>query len=347
MVTEGGVWAIVEGRPGRAAEVAAPLMAEAARVADQLGTEAGAVVLGECDESLIGTLACRGATRVFLAHVPGASPLHVDPFVPMLADLVRKHQPAVVLWAATGSARELAPRVAARLGTGLAADCLDVSVAADGVLRLSRAAYGGRASCTVVCPQARPLMATLQQRPATVPGAAAAREPEVTRVETEPDASVSRTVVTGFFQEEPSTMDLAEADVIVAGGRGVGGREGFRLLVELASLLGGAVAASRPVVDAGWVPPHRQVGQSGRTVAPSLYIACGISGAPHHLVGMRESKTVVAINTDRNAPVFGLADLGIVGDLHDVLPPVVARLRETGARASPSSEGALDAFARM
>jgi electron transfer flavoprotein alpha subunit len=322
-------------------------MAEAARVAHQLGTEAGAVILGECDESLIGTLGCRGAARVFLAHVPGAPPIHAGPFVPVLADLIRRHQPAVVLWGTTALAQELAPRVAARLGTGLASDCLDVRVGGDGVLYMSRAAYGGRASCTVVCPQARPQMATLRQRPAPVAEAVAGWQPEVIRLETPPDASVSPTVVTGFFQEDPSSMDLAEADVIVAGGRGVGGREGFRLLVELASLLGGAVAASRPVIDAGWVPPHRQVGQSGRTVAPSLYIACGISGAPHHLVGMRESKTVVAINSDRNAPVFGLADLGIVGDLHEVLPPVVARLHETRARASSSGEAVLDTFARL
>jgi electron transfer flavoprotein alpha subunit len=346
MGTEGSVWAVVEGRSGRAAEVAAPLMVEAARMADQLGTEAGAVVLGECDEELVGALGSRGAARVFLAHIPGESPHHADPFVPVLVDLIRRHQPAVVLWGATALARELAPRAAARLGTGLASDCLDVRVSGDGVLQVSRAAYGGRASCTVVCPQARPQMVTFQQRPATARDVVLGRRPEVIRLQAMPEASVARTVLTGVFQEDPSSMDLAEADVIVAGGRGIGGREGFRLLVELASLLGGAVAASRPVVDAGWVPPHRQVGQSGRTVAPSLYIACGISGAPHHLVGMRESRTVVAINTDRNAPVFGLADLGIVGDLHEVLPPVVARLRETRARASPPGEAALDAFAR-
>jgi electron transfer flavoprotein alpha subunit len=142
-------------------------------------------------------------------------------------------------------------------------------------------------------------------------------------------------------------MELAEADVIVAGGRGVGSREGFELLVELASLLGGAVAASRVAVDAGWVPHHRQVGQSGRTVAPSLYIACGISGASHHTVGMRDAKTVVAINTDRTAPIFDLADLAIVGDVHEVLCPMVDRLRETRAKEPSSGGPALNMLAQL
>jgi len=347
MGTEGAVWAVVGEQCGVPSERAASLVAEAARVADQLGTEAGAVVLGQCDESLIGAFGSRGTARVFLAHILGTSPHHADPYVPALVDLIRRHQPTVVLWDTTALARELAPRVAARLGTGLASDCLGVAVSGDGVLHLSRAAYGGRASCTVACPQARPQMATLQQSPAAALPVVAGRQPEVVALEAVPGSSVSCTVVTGFFQEEPSSMDLAEADVVVAGGRGVGSREAFRLLAELASLLGGAVAASRPVVDAGWVPPHRQVGQSGRTVAPSLYIACGISGAPHHLVGMRESKTVIAINSDRNAPVFGLADLGIVGDLHEVLPPVVARLRESKTRGPLPGEAALDTFARL
>jgi len=347
MGTEGAVWAVVGEQCGLPSERAASLMAEAARLAGQLGTVAGAVVLGQCDEGLIGALGSRGAARAFLTDVPGASPHHADPYVPVLADLIRRHQPAVVLWDTTALARELAPRVAARLGTGLASDCLDIRVSRDGVLHLSRAAYGGRASCTVACHRARPQMATLQQRVAAPPCAVADRAPEVIPAEPVPAAPVARTVLTGFFREDPSSMDLAEADVVVAGGRGVGSREGFELLVELASLLGGAVAASRPVVDAGWVRPHRQVGQSGRTVAPSLYIACGISGAPHHLVGMRESKTVIAVNTDRNAPVFGLADLGIVGDLHEVLPPVVARLRERKASGPLPGEAALDSFARL
>jgi len=347
MGAAGAVWAVVGERSGLPSEMTASLMAEAARLADQLGGEAGAVVLGKGDGELVGALGSQGAARVFVAHIPGASPYHADPYVPLLTDLIRRHQPGLVLWEATALARELAPRVAARLGTGLASDCLAIGLGADGAVRMSRAVYGGKASCTVVCPQAQPQMATLQQRPSGAPHVTSRWEPEVIRVEAPQEASAAHTELRGFFQEDPSSMDLAEADVIVAGGRGVGSREGFHLLMELASLLGGAVAASRAAVDAGWVPCHRQVGQSGRTVAPSLYIACGISGAPYHLVGMRESRTVVAVNTDRNAPIFGLADLGIVGDLHEVLPPVVTRLREARKEAPPPGAAALDAFARL
>jgi electron transfer flavoprotein alpha subunit len=165
----------------------------------------------------------------------------------------------------------------------------------------------------------------------------------VVQVET-PCAAAPRTRVERLVQGDPLTMDLAEADVVVAGGRGVGGRESFELLVELASLLGGAVAASRVAVDAGWVASHRQVGQSGRTVAPGLYVACGISGSPHHTVGMREAGTIVAINSDGSAPILDLADLALVGDLHQVLPPVLARLRTTGSGPSPRGTAALAAL---
>jgi electron transfer flavoprotein alpha subunit len=339
--THGPVWIVAEGGPGRPSEAAVSLAAEASRLAGQLGTEADAVVLGVCADELVGELGSRGTSRVFLAPVPAAPLPDVDACVALLADLVHEHQPSILLCPATSLSRELAPRLAARLETGLASNCTDVEVGADGVLRLSRAVYGGRASCTVVCPEARPQMATLEPRPSAPGYGPTTREPQVIRVEA-PDSSPARVEVQDIVQGDPLTMDLAEADVIVAGGRGVGGKEGFALLLELASLLGGAVAASRPAVDAGWVPYDRQVGQSGRTVAPSLYVACGISGAPHHAVGMREARTVVAINTDGHAPIFDLADLAVVADVREALPPLLARLRER--RSEAPAAAALDAF---
>jgi electron transfer flavoprotein alpha subunit len=324
--------AVAEGRPGPISDATIDAMAEAARLAGELGAEADAIVLGHCDDELAGSLGPQGATRVFAAAA-GDAPLHdADTYVPFLVDLISKHEPAVVLYAAAALGREVAARVAARLNVGLASDCTELSVGPDGLLRMSRAVYGGRASCTVVCPRARPQMATLQSRPSAARASTPGREPQVIRMETS-RAAAPRTEVEGLIQGDPRTMDLAEADVIVAGGRGVGSREGFELLVELASLLGGAVAASRVAVDAGWLPSHRQVGQSGRTVAPSLYVACGISGAPHHTVGMREAGAVVAINTDSRAPIFDLADMALVGDVREVLPPVLARLRKTKSEA--------------
>jgi len=347
MGIQGAVWGVAEGHSGRPSEAAVSLMAEAARLADQLGAEAAAVVLGDCDDELVRALGSQGAARVFVASAGGA-PLHdTDTRVAVLTDLVRTHEPSVVLCGTTALARDLAPRVAARLGTGLASHCTGLNVGPDGLLRMSRAAYGGRASCTVVCPKARPQMATLGPRPSAAGRSAAGRQPQVIQVETSCSAVAPGITVQGVIQGDARTMDLAEADVVVAGGRGVGSRKGFDLLVELASLLGGTVAASRVAVDAGWVPHHRQVGQSGRTVAPSLYIACGISGASHHTVGMRDAKTIVAINADRTAPIFDLADLAIVGDVHEVLYPVVDRLRETRAKAPPPGEAALDMFSRL
>lgn len=332
MGTQGGVMAVAEGRLGPVPEATTAAMAEAVRIAGELGAEADAVVLGDCDDELTRALGSRGAVRVFVASAASASFHHPDTYVPVLDDLISRCQPAIVLHAAGALTREVAARVAVRTQTGLASDCTGLGVDADGLLRMSRAVYGGRASCTVVCPRARPQMAILKSQPSAARHSTTGREPQVIRVDI-PSATTPRTRVQRLIQGEPLTMDLAEADVIVAGGRGIGSRESFELLVELASLLGGAVASSRVAVDAGWLPSHRQVGQSGRTVAPSLYVACGISGAPHHTVGMREAGTVVAINSDSAAPIFDLADLGLVGDLHDVLPPVLARLRKTRSEA--------------
>ncbi len=347
MDVQGAVWGIAEGQSGEISETTVSLIAEAARLADQLGTEASAVVFGDCDDDLVRALGSRGAARIFV--VPsGAAPLRdVDTCVAVLADLVRRHQPGVVLYGTTVLTRELAPRLAARLGTGLASDCTGLSVGPDGLVRMSRAAYGGRASCTVVCLRARPQMATLELQSSTATRGTPGREPQVVHIEGPLAATASRIAVEGLVQGDPRTMDLAEADVVVAGGAGVGSREGFELLVELASLLGGTVAASRVAVDAGWVPRDRQVGQSGRTVAPSLYVACGISGASHHTVGMRDAKTIVAINTDRTAPIFDLADLAIVGDVREVLHLVVDRLRDTRAKVPSPGDPTLDMSTRL
>jgi len=217
--------------------------------------------------------------------------------------------------------------VAARLGTGLASNCTRVDLNENDLLVMTRPVYGGKASCRVVCPQARPQMATLQ------PGAARAKRPDPSRQAQVVafDAGLSpqclRLRLEDVIKIPPAALDVTEAEVIIAAGRGVGSEEGFRLVEQLAHLMGAAVAASRPVVDVGWAPYERQVGLSGKTVAPRLYIACGISGATHHVVGMRDSRAVVAINQDPHAPIFEIADVKIVADVHEVLPLLVERLR--------------------
>lgn len=340
-----GVMAVVEGGSVPVSEEAVRVMAEAARLAGEFRAVADAIVLGDCDDEMAAALGSQGAARVLVASAPDAALHHVDTYLPVLDDIVAREQPDVVMFAGAALLREVAARLAVRLHTGLASDCTGLSVGPDGLLRMSRGAYGGRASCTVVCPQARPQMAVLASGLSAGRHGTPGRKPQVIPVDV-PCAEAPRTSVERVIQGDPRTMDLAEADVIVAGGRGVGSRESFELLVELASLLGGCVAASRVAVDAGWLPSHRQVGQSGRTVAPSLYVACGISGASHHTVGMRDAGTVVAINTDRRAPIFDLADLALVGDLHEVLPPVLARLHEAGPGGSSPGAAAFIAFAQ-
>ncbi|MEE9279636.1 MAG: electron transfer flavoprotein subunit alpha/FixB family protein [Myxococcota bacterium] len=341
----GPVWVVVEEHQGTLASASLELMPEARRLAGRLGSRLEAILLGG-RPAQAPMLGAHGVSTVHLLE--GGARREVDPAetVDDLARLAADASPALILYAATRPGRELAARTAARLGAGLMSDCARIDVDVDGCLRGQRPVYAGRATATVVCASPGPAMATatpgaLSMRAATMPAAA----PEVRRV-TRGETQPARLRVEGFWRPGPWEMDLGEAEVVVSGGRGVADEESFRLLAELAKLLGGAVAASRPVVDAGIAPYHRQVGLSGRTVAPRLYIACGISGAPHHTIGMRSAEAVIAINPDPYAPIFDLADLGIVAEVGEVVPPVVARLRESReAGASTTKAEVLSAFA--
>jgi electron transfer flavoprotein alpha subunit len=342
----GGVWVIADHTGGEVEDIALELLGQARELADRLGLSAAAVLLGDGVRGLAPLLGQYGADTVYLGESPLLGAYNPDAYAPLLADLIRRERPPVVLWGATDRGRDLAPRVAARLGTGLASNCTRVDLGEDGLLVMTRPVYGGQASCNVVCPQARPQMATLQ------PGAVPARRPDTSR-ETQViavDVSLSSQSLRLRLEEvikiPPSALDVTEADVIVAGGRGVGSEEGFCLVEQLAHLIGAAVAASRPAVDAGWAPYERQVGLSGKTVAPRLYVACGISGVNHHVVGMRDSRAVVAIDQDPQAPIFQIADVKIVGDLHQILPSLIERLqRLRQERRTPEDEEVLRTLA--
>jgi len=323
----GGVWVIADHTGGEVQDIALELLGQARDLADRLGLSAEAVVLGDDVRRLAPLLGQCGADTVYVAESPLLGAYNPDAYAPLLADLIRRERPLIVLWGATDQGRDLAPRVAARLGTGLASNCTRVDLSEDGLLVMTRPVYGGQASCNVVCPKARPQMATIQ------PGAVPAKRPDPSRqaqvlaVDVSLSSQSLRLRLEKVIKIPPSDLDVTEAEVIVAGGRGVGSEEGFRLVEQLAHLMGAAVAASRPAVDAGWAPYERQVGLSGKTVAPRLYIACGISGVNHHVVGMKDSRAVVAIDRDPQAPIFQIADVKIVGDLHQVLPSLVERLR--------------------
>jgi electron transfer flavoprotein alpha subunit len=323
---EGGVWVVADHSDGQVEDIALELLAQARGLADRLGQAVGAVLLGEGVCDLAPLLGQHGADAVYVVESPLLALYNPCFYVPVLADHLRGQEPSIVLWGATDQGRDLAPRVAARLGTGLGSNCTRVDLDGDGRLIMTRPVYGGRASATVVCPQARPQMATLQAGAAPAGRADAGRQAQVISVEVSLPADGPRLQVEDVVRLPASVLDLAEAEVIVAGGRGAGDLQGFRLIEALAHLLGAAVAASRPAVDSGWAPYHRQVGLSGKTVAPRLYVACGISGANHHVMGMKDSRAIVAINRDPHAPIFQMADVKVVGDLREVLPPLVERL---------------------
>jgi electron transfer flavoprotein alpha subunit len=323
----GGIWVIVDHSGDEIEDGTRELLGQARELADRLGLPAVAVLLGDDVRGLVPLLGQCGADTVYLAESPLLAAYNPDAYTPLLAELIRRERPSIVLWGATDQGRDLAPRVAARLSTGLASNCTRVDLSEDGLLVMTRPVYGGKASCNVVCPQARPQMVTLQ------PGAVPAKRPDPSRqaqaiaVDVSLSAQNLRLRLEKVIKIPPAALDVTEAEVIVAGGRGVGSKEGFHLVEQLAHLMGAAVAASRPAVDAGWAPYGRQVGLSGKTVAPRLYVACGISGVNHHVVGMKDSRAVVAIDQDPQAPIFQLADVKIVGDLHQVLPSLIERLQ--------------------
>lgn len=286
-----------------------------------LGGTLEAVILGEkVSEEVIGVLGQYGVCRIhvlehlLLAHYTARA------YTMALTPVVKEVDPEIFLLAGTTLGRDLAPRVATRLRTGLAADCVHAALGEDGVLALRRPVYAGKAYAEVRIPESRPQMATIRPNVMPLGTPDPDSKTEIHRVSCELDEAVIRTRVKEVVKTSSGLVELGEAKIIVSGGRGMKGPENFPLLEELAKPLGAAVGASRAAVDAGWREHKWQVGQTGKTVSPDLYIACGISGAIQHLAGMSSSKCIVAVNKDPEAPIFKVADYGIVGDLFEVVP---------------------------
>jgi electron transfer flavoprotein alpha subunit len=297
-------------------------------MAQTLETPVSAVVMGSGVEALAGQAIAYGADTVYLADEATLGTFRLEPYAALLVKLVQEHRPEILLLGATTRGRDLAAAVAAELGTGLAADCTGLEVEpGTRILRATRPALGGNVLSTVVIPRHRPQVASVRPRVFELPAPDPARSGQVVRVPAVLPEEAIPTRVLEVVREEGG-VNLTEARVIVSGGRGVGSAEGFRPLQELADLLGGAVGASRSAVDQGWISYPHQVGQTGVTVRPDLYIACGISGAIQHVAGMRTSRYIVAINKDPEAPIFQIADYGVVGDLKAIVPALTRALRE-------------------
>ncbi len=323
-----GIWIFIERENhSKVKSVSLEILGEAKKLSGQTGDAVTAILFGPGSVGLKDTLASYGADDLFLLEDRRLEIYNTETFAEALSNLIVRFRPSIVLFGGTSLGRDLAPRVAARLRTGLTADCTGLDIDDEGNLVQIRPTYGGDILAHIICPHRRPQMATI--RPGVMKrDQVAPKKIHLREIDAELEHGVGRAVITEEIRELSRFSHLAEAGVIVAGGRGMGAPENFRMLEELAELLGGAVGASRSAVDEGWITHHHQVGQTGKTVSPKLYIACGISGATQHLMGLRDSERIIAINRDAGAPIFKIADLGIVGDLFEVVPKIISLIKE-------------------
>lgn len=323
------IFVFIETENGQPKNVGYELLAPGRTLAEQSGQQLVGVVIGSHVEQCARDAICYGAEQVILVDGPEYEPYTTDAFSIALTRLIEKYSPSTVLMGATGNGRDLAPRISSRLGTGLTADCTSLEINGDtGEMVWTRPAFGGNLMAMILCPDHRPQMGTVRpgvfkKRPYDETAAG-----EIIREEISIAPGEIRTRLIERIKEVSESVDLEGAEIIVAAGRGIGGPQNMGIVEELADALGGTVAVSRAVVDAGWVPHAYQVGQTGKNVSPKLYIACGISGAIQHTCGISGADYVVAINKDPDAPIFELADWGIVGDLFEILPALTAAVRE-------------------
>jgi len=323
-----GVWIVAEQRDGHVHGVSHELLGKGRELAEARGASLGAVLLGSGVEGLAQGLIERGADEVYVVDEPELEHYLDEPYAAAVASLIDRYHPEIVLTGATTLGRSMIPRVAVRVRTGLTADCTGLAIDDEtGLLLQTRPAFGGNIMATIICPNHRPQMATVRHKVMRPLEPVAGRAGTVSRERVEKALLSSRVGFVRFVKDITQAVSIAEADVIVSGGRGLGGPESFRVVEELAQALGGAVGASRAAVDAGWIPYSHQVGQTGKTVQPKLYVACGISGAVQHLAGMQSAKVIVAINKDPDAPIMRSATFAIVGDLFEVLPALTRRLK--------------------
>ena len=322
-----GVWVIGEQREGKINPVTIELIGEGRKLADQLGKELAVVIAGYEVEKEVKELLHYSVDKVYYINDPLLKDFTTDGYAISIANLIERKKPEVVLVGATSIGRDIAPRIAGKVGTGLTADCTKLEIdSTDNKLLQTRPAFGGNLMATIVCPKNRPQMSTV--RPGVM-AKAVRNESETGILEVvtpELTEKMIRTRLVEILPQEKKSVNLTDARIIVSGGRGLKRAEGFELIKELADKLGAEIGASRAAVDSGWIEHSHQVGQTGTTVRPELYIACGISGAIQHLAGMSDSKYIVAINKDAKAHIFSICDYGIVGDLYEIIPEMIESL---------------------
>lgn len=333
------VWTMAEQHRGRLKPVSFELLGWGRGLADALGVKLASVVIGDgVSEASLQELISQGADEVYSIQDPRLSDFACGPYSRILVGLIRAYAPSVVIAAATTLGRTLMPHVAVKAGAGLTADCTELAIEpGTGNLLQTRPAIGGNIMATIKTPDHRPQMATVRPRSGRPLPADASRIGKVIAVPMPDDAFDGRVKVRGYRGDEAGFVNIEDADVVVAGGRGLKKADNFSLIRGLAERLGGAVGASRDAVDRGWIAYPHQVGLSGKTISPKLYLCAGVSGSIQHLAGIKTSEAIISVNSDPDAPIHGIADLAIVGDLFEILPALQKKLAEGQARSGSSS----------
>jgi len=323
------VWVIAEQKKGEIQSVTYELLGKGQELAEKLDVDLCAVLLGSKIQSKCNELIWRGAKKVYLVEAPELELYQNEPYANIISELINQHKPEIVLCGATSIGRSLVSRVAVKIDAGLTADCTGLDIDEERRLLLqTRPAFGGNIMATIICPNHRPQMSTVRHKVMKEAEVDKSIKGEIVKQDFDKKMLSSKTKVIDVVEEEGQGVNLAEADIIISGGRGLGKPESFALLEELAEVMGGAVGASRAAVDSDWIAYSHQVGQTGKTVCPKIYISCGISGQIQHLAGMSSADIIIAINKDPDAPIFEVANYGIVGDLFDVLPALTKKLKE-------------------
>ncbi len=324
-----GVWVFTEQKMGKIQSVSYELLGKAHELGKKLFCEVSAVLIGNEMDEHIDELFWHGADNVYLVQAPELANFQDEPYTNILIKLIEKYKPEIILSGATAIGRSLIARVAVKIKAGLTADCTALDIDREKkILLQTRTGFGGNIMATITTPNHRPQMSTVRHKVMQPMPADKQRKGKIIRENFDFSLYSSRTKLVDIVEEIETLVNISEADIIISGGRGMDNAENFKLLEELAHLLGAAVGSSRAAVDSGWMPYSHQVGQTGRTVAPKIYIACGISGQIQHLVGMQSSKIIIAINKDLEAPIFKIANYGIVGDVFEVLPVLIKQIKE-------------------
>ncbi|MFH1368177.1 MAG: electron transfer flavoprotein subunit alpha [Elusimicrobiota bacterium] len=324
-----GIWVYAEQRHGEISPVVYELLNEGSRLSKKLGVPLSAILMGHNIETKAQDLIQHGADKVYLFDDPILTEFQDDPYSDILSHLIQQEKPEIVLMGATNIGRSFASRVAARIYTGLTADCTGLEIDLETRnLQQTRPAFGGNIMATILTPRHRPQMATVRHKVFKPSAKDASRKGEVVKKTVDASNILNRTKFLQFINDTTAKVNLSDADIICSGGRGLGKPEGFKMIEELAECLGGAVGSSRAAVDAGWIPYSHQVGQTGRTVSPKIYFACGISGQIQHLVGMGSSDIIVAINKDPHCPMMKFATFAIEGDLFEIIPWIIKEVNK-------------------